>query len=118
MSAPHSLPTPQAYAHDLRDYVTGLVLAVVLTVVPFAMVASHAFGFGTTVAVIAAFGLIQAGVHLRYFLHVDLSRDKRNERILILFSLLLLLLMVAGTIWIMINLNVRMMEMPMGGASL
>jgi cytochrome o ubiquinol oxidase operon protein cyoD len=47
-------------------------------------------------------------VHFRFFLHLGF-KDKREDLLLLLFSALLLSIMVAGTIWIMASLSVRMM---------
>ena len=51
--------------------------------------------------------LAQMLVHFRFFLHVSLSQ-KREDLLLILFSAVLLTIMVAGTIWIMASLALRM----------
>ena len=52
--------------------------------------------------------LVQIVVHMRFFLHVDLSRQKREDLQLILFTVLLLALMGGGTIWILTDLAARM----------
>lgn len=46
-------------------------------------------------------------VHFRFFLHISFSH-KREDLQLILFSTVLLIIMVAGTIWIMGSLATRM----------
>ena len=46
-------------------------------------------------------------VHFRFFLHIGF-REHREDLQLILFSALLLFIMVAGTIWIMASLALRM----------
>ena len=66
-------------------------------------------------AVIAVLVLVQVLVHLRYFLHIDFSRQKREDLQLILFSALILLLMAGGTLWVLANLAERMMPMAMPG---
>ncbi len=109
MSAPHNLSPAEAYRHDLKGYLTGFVLAVVLTVIPFAMVAKGGMSFNTVIGTIVVLGLIQVVVHVRYFLHVDLSPERREDLYIILFSALLLFIMAAGTIWILANLQDRMM---------
>ena len=108
MSAPKNLSNEEAYAHDMKGYLTGFVIAAVLTIIPFAMVA---MGVSTGVALgtIAILGLIQVLVHVRYFLHVDLSPEHREDLHLLLFSALLLFIMAAGTLWVLYNMNYRMM---------
>ena len=96
------------YRDDLRSYLTGFILALVLTLVPFALVVWGGLAWGTIMAILGGFALVQMVVHLRYFLHIDLSRQKREDLQLILFSVLLLALMAVGTIWIMGDLATRM----------
>jgi len=106
-----NLSPAEAYRHEVRGYLTGFALAVALTAVPFAMVWMGGFSTVTVIAVIAVLGMIQTAVHVRYFLHVDGSIDHREELNLLLFSLLLLFLMAAGTVWVVVNMNTRMMGM-------
>lgn len=108
MSAPKNMSKEEAYKHDLKGYVTGLIAAAVLTIIPFAAVG---FGMSTGMAlwIVAILGIIQVIVHVRYFLHVDLSPESRDDLHLLLFSALLLFIMAAGTIWVLLNMNYRMM---------
>ena len=100
-----------AYRHELRGYLTGFALAAILTIVPFALVATGTLSAMTVLWVIGVLGLEQIAVHVRYFLHVDLSPNKREELFLIVFSASLLLLMISGMLWILFNMNMRMMPM-------
>ena len=92
---------------EFRSYVWGAALALVLTLVPFALVHLVAMSGQSLLSVIGACALVQMIVHFRCFLHIGF-RQKREDLQLILFSTLLLVLMVAGTIWIMASLAVRM----------
>lgn len=93
---------------ELRSYLVGGALSVVLTLLAFAAVLWFDLARGTTLAIVAIAGVTQLIVQVRYFLHIDLSRQKREDLQLILFSLLLLTLMAGGTIWIMGSLAGRM----------
>lgn len=57
--------------------------------------------------VIGLFALMQILIHFRCFLHISFAH-KREDLQLILFSVLLLTIMVAGTIWIKSSLALRM----------
>jgi cytochrome o ubiquinol oxidase operon protein cyoD len=92
---------------DFRSYVWGLGLALVLTLVPFALVNWGAAPRSTLLIVIGVFAFVQMVVHFRFFLHIG-YRQKREDLQLILFSALLLIIMIAGTIWIMASLAARM----------
>lgn len=97
------------YRRERRSYLTGLAWALILTLIPFGVVAWAGWFTGAVLWLVAGFALFQIVVHFRYFLHIDLSRQKREDLQLILFTVLLLAIMAAGTIWIMANLYTRMM---------
>jgi cytochrome o ubiquinol oxidase operon protein cyoD len=92
-----------------NPYVTGLGLALVLTVIPFGLVAIDALPKTTTLIVIAVAAVIQVLVHLRYFLHIDVDTTPRENLLALAFAAILILIMVGGTLWIMFNLYYRMM---------
>lgn len=94
---------------ERRSYLTGLALALVLTLIPFGMVAWGGWSTSAAMWLIAGSALVQIVVHFRFFLHIDLSQQKREDLQLILFTALLLAIMASGTIWIMANLYTRMM---------
>lgn len=97
------------YRSELRTYIAGFVLAVLLTVPPFAFVAWHGASRATLLWLIAGAAVVQIAAHLRFFLHVNLSKSKRDDLHLILFSILIVVMMAGGTIWILGNLRYRMM---------
>lgn len=108
--AAQGVPQPATDARRERGaYLLGLGLAVVLTAAAFGLAT---FRLLTGVALLVALGvlaLIQIVVQFRFFLHIDLSRQKREDLQLILFTGLLVLLMVGGSLWIMASLDARMM---------
>ena len=94
---------------SLKAYLTGFVLSLLLTALPFAMVMSGAWSSAATLAAIFSVGLIQILVHLHYFLHLDTSSAARWNVVALIFTLLIMVLFVGGTLWIMNSLNYRMM---------
>ncbi len=98
------------FHRELRNYLIGFVLALALTVIPFSLVAWSRLPKPAVLAAIGACGTVQILVHFRYFLHIDPGRQAREDLQLIIFSALLLAIMVGGTIWIMGNLALRMMQ--------
>jgi cytochrome o ubiquinol oxidase operon protein cyoD len=98
-----------AYRHDLRGYQTGFILAATLTIIPFILVVSRILSTSAILWVVGILGLLQIAVHVRYFLHVDLSRERREEFYLMLFSGSLVAIMIAGMLWLLFNLDTRMM---------
>lgn len=100
---------PAATGHGLKTYLTGLALALVLTAIPFALVAANPLPRSITLVVIAVAAVIQVLVHLRYFLHLDLATTPRENLAAIVFAAILVLIMIGGSLWIMLDLQHRMM---------
>ena len=94
---------------SLKSYLTGFVLALILTAMPFALVMSGTWSASATLAGIFSAGLVQILVHLHYFLHLDSSSAARWNVLALIFTLLIMALFVGGTLWIMSSLNYRMM---------
>ena len=93
----------------LKTYLTGFVLASVLTAIPFALVMSGVWPHATILAGIGLAGLAQVLVHLRYFLHLNASSAMRWNIVALIFTIVIMILFVGGSIWIMSSLNYRMM---------
>lgn len=93
--------------HGIGSYLIGFVLAVVLTVIPFWLVYTHALPPGRILLVIAGAAMLQILVHLHFFLHIDFTTPKENV-VALVFTGVLLFLMVGGSFWIMIDLHQRM----------
>lgn len=90
------------------SYVTGFVLAVALTAVPFAVVYKHYMTAANALLVIAIAAVLQVLVHLRFFLHLRLAVTPRENLLAIAFTAVLLFLMLGGSFWIMFDLARRM----------
>lgn len=95
--------------HDIRGYLIGYGLALALTAAAFAAVRWPTFGARATLGLVFGLALVQLIVHFRYFLHISLRRSARDDLLLILFSTLIVVLMVSGTIVIISDLRGRMM---------
>jgi cytochrome o ubiquinol oxidase subunit IV len=100
-------------------YTTGLVLAVILTATSF-WVANTSLIWGPGVSMgLIVLAIAQMGVHLVFFLHITSGSDNTNNVLALAYGLLIVLLVMAGSLWIMTNLNdnlmppAEMMNMPM-----
>ncbi|MGH7046245.1 MAG: cytochrome o ubiquinol oxidase subunit IV [Stellaceae bacterium] len=94
---------------EIRSYVVGYGLALLLTGAAFATVRWPSVAAKTTLAIVLGLGLVQMVVHFRFFLHITLRKSTRDDLQLILFSTLIVILMVSGTLVILLNLRARMM---------
>jgi cytochrome o ubiquinol oxidase subunit IV len=97
----------------LRVYTVGLALAVVLTITSF-WVANTSLLWGPGVSLgLAVLAIAQMGVHLVFFLHITTGPDNTNNVLALGFGVLVVILVVAGSLWIMSNLNNGMMPPEM-----
>jgi cytochrome o ubiquinol oxidase operon protein cyoD len=94
---------------SIKPYLIGFVLALLLTAIPFALVATRALPRLAMLVTIAIAALIQILVHLRFFLHIGFRSTPRENLIAMAFAIVLIVFMVGGTFWIMFDLYHRMM---------
>lgn len=114
--APHGSHAVHAVAHGptYRQYVTGFALAIVLTVIPFALVMDHVVA--ATALLIAGFALAQILVHVVYFLHVNTSSEQRWNLMALLYTTVMVFIVLGGSLWIMHHLYLNMMPGVMHGS--
>jgi len=93
-----------------KGYMTGFVLAVILTAIPFWLVMGKVFDKpGTTALVILAFAVVQIVVHMVYFLHMDAKSEGGWNMLALIFTLVLVVITLAGSLWVMYHMNTNMM---------
>lgn len=92
-----------------KSYITGFVLSLILTAIPFALVMSGGWSTSAILLVILCAGVVQIVVHLHYFLHLDASSAASWNVLALIFTIVIMVLFVGGTIWIMWDLHYRMM---------
>ena len=98
----HGVQLPHA---SFRGYMTGFVLAVILTVIPFWLVMGEVMDSkSATIAIILALGAVQIVVHVVYFLHMDAKAEAGWNLMSFLFTATLILVILVGSIWIMSHL--------------
>jgi len=94
----------------LRGYATGFFAAVFLTAIPFWFVMGKTFGSSTTTAaVILAFAAVQIVVHMIYFLHMSPKSEGGWNLLALLFTVMLVVIALSGSLWVMYHLNHNMM---------
>ena len=102
-------------AHStLKGYVTGFVLSVVLTAIPFWLVMGKVFQRpGVTVAILLAFAAVQIVVHMVYFLHMNAKSEGGWSLLALIFTVVLVVIALSGSLWVMYHLNENMMPSMM-----
>jgi len=99
---------------SLKGYLKGFVLAVLLTAIPFWLVMGKAFDRSTTTAVvILGFAAVQIVIHMVYFLHMNTKSEGGWTLLALLFTLMLVVIALSGSLWVMYHLNQNMMPSSM-----
>ncbi len=97
-----------------KGYMTGFVLAVILTAIPFWIVMAKVFDKpNTTALVILAFAVVQIVVHMIYFLHMDAKSEGGWNMLALIFTLVVVVITLAGSLWVMYHMNTNMMPHSM-----
>ena len=117
-NSPHGITTGDIPAapedggrSGLLVYTIGLIAAVVLTALSFWVAnTSLLWGPGAYLG-LAVLAIAQMGVHLVFFLHIGTGPDSTNNVLAVAFGVLIVFLVVAGSLWIMSDLNAGMMPM-------
>ena len=102
-----------AHAHGtFSTYVLGFVLSVVLTAIPFWLVMSGTLpSKQITALVIMAFAVVQIVVHMIYFLHMNTTSENGWSMMALIFTIVMVVIALSGSLWVMNHLNSNMMPM-------
>jgi len=92
-----------------RPYVTGFLLSVALSVVPFILVMTSAFPRVALLVAIGTFAVAQVGTHLVFFLHLGRPTEPRWNVAVLLYTVVVLAILVGASVWIMYHLDANMM---------
>jgi cytochrome o ubiquinol oxidase subunit IV len=109
--------TPGVEEHEptasYLSYTAGLGLAVLATIASFIVSQTDLLwppGIPVGLVVLA---FAQIGIHLVFFLHLGSGPDSTNNILALAFGMLIAFLIIAGSVWIIANLNTNLMPMPM-----
>ena len=119
-TTPHDALDPQDHADvhfddgiphvSGREYLNGFVLSVVLTAIPFALVMTKTISNSTLAAVvILLFAAVQIVVHMVYFLHMNTKSEGGWNLLALVFTTVLVIIVLSGSLWVMHHLNTNMM---------
>ena len=109
MSNAHSSHGEGDFGASVKSYLVGFVLSVILAGIPFWSVMTHSFDHTTTLWIVVAAAIVQIVVHLKYFLHLDFSKEGRINTFSFLFTALIIVMVVGLSVWIIYAANELMM---------
>lgn len=105
----HSATEHGAAHGSVKSYMIGFILSIILTGIPFWLVMEGELSHSATMGIVVVCAVVQVLVHLVYFLHLDSKSEGGWNMVAIVFSAIIILIVVIGSLWIMWNLNYNMM---------
>lgn len=100
----------EAGQRALKSYVTGFVLSITLTLIPYFIVVNHLFGGSSLIYVAVLFGVAQLLAQVIFFLHLHKKSKPHWNMIVFIFTVLIVSILVVGSLWVMRNLNYNMSD--------
>jgi cytochrome o ubiquinol oxidase operon protein cyoD len=114
MEAHHAHSHGHEAAHGtFKSYMIGFILSVILTAIPFYVVMAGTFGDDkiASALTVMGFAVVQIVVHMIYFLHMNLKSEGGWTFMALVFTLVLVVIALSGSLWVMHHLNANMMPM-------
>ncbi|NIZ03040.1 cytochrome o ubiquinol oxidase subunit IV [Thalassospira lucentensis] len=115
----HSHAHDDHHGHDHGDgashgtfnsYLIGFILSVILTAIPFWLVMDGVLDSKmATAAFVVALGVVQIIVHMVYFLHMNTKSEGGWNMLALIFTLVIVVIAVSGSLWVMYHMNINMM---------
>jgi cytochrome o ubiquinol oxidase operon protein cyoD len=96
----------------MKPLATGFALSIVLTAIAFAAAMSSVLPRALVVPALLAAAVAQIVVHVSFFLHLNRKAEGGWNLLVFGFTVLITVILVAGSIWIMRHLDHNMLLMP------
>ena len=94
---------------NVLSYTAGLALAILATIASFVVSQTNLLWPPGVAVGLVVLAIAQIGIHLVFFLHVGSGPESTNNILALAFGLLIVFLVIAGSCWIIANLNANMM---------
>lgn len=107
--APVALAVDKHSPGSFWTYTAGLGFALLLTGASFIVSQTDLLWAPGVSAGLAVLAVAQMGVHLVFFLHIGTDADHTNSVMALAFGVFIVVLVVAGSLWIMAHLNSNML---------
>lgn len=100
-----NMPKKDHNLKTLKSYLIGFAGSIILTLIAFYLSAAHILTGNLLYTVLIILAVIQLFVQSTFFLRLNASPEGRWDLMPFLFTCLVLLVIVIGSLWIMNNLN-------------
>ncbi len=97
---------------SLKSYLIGFGLSVILTAIPFWLVMTGAIADkAVTALIVLVLAAVQIVVHMIYFLHMNTRSENGWTMMALIFTVIMVVIALTGSLWVMHHLNINMMPM-------
>lgn len=94
----------------LNSYFLGLGLSLIFTFLSFWLVGHHVLATPNLYVAITIFAILQLLAQVIFFLRLNMGPEGQSTSISFIFVLFVVLILVAGSLWIMYNLSYFMVH--------
>ncbi|OSQ35761.1 cytochrome o ubiquinol oxidase subunit IV [Thalassospira mesophila] len=95
---------------SFKEYLTGFILSVILTAIPFWLVMGDVISSPTgTALAVMLLAVVQIVVHMIYFLHMNSKSEGGWTMLALIFTIVIVAIAISGSLWVMYHLNTNMM---------
>ncbi len=94
-----------------KSYFVGFFISIILTLASYYIVTEKFFGTCNTYIAITGLAVVQLLIQIIYFLHINSEGSDGKPRwnlISMIFSIAMVFIVVAGSAWVMYNMNANM----------
>ena len=92
-----------------RGYLIGFMLSAILTAIPFWLTMTGVLSVQTTAILVVLLAFVQIVVHTIFFLHVNTKAEGGWTLMALVFTAVMVLIVISGSLWIMYHLHGNMM---------
>ncbi|HEX2011428.1 MAG TPA: cytochrome o ubiquinol oxidase subunit IV [Roseateles sp.] len=101
---------PMAEYHvSFKGYAVGFLLSAILTIIPFWLVMAKVLPADMTKLIILGFAAVQIVVQMVYFLHMNGKVEGGWSMLSLIFTVVFVVIILAGSVWVMYHMNTNMM---------
>ncbi|HSW79277.1 MAG TPA: cytochrome o ubiquinol oxidase subunit IV [Candidatus Saccharimonadales bacterium] len=110
---PKTKRQPKPRHGSTPSYVTGFVLSLIFTLIPYYLVTHESLKGHVLIAVILTFAFAQLLIQVLFFLHLGRERGPRFNTVFLAATFSAVCVVVGGSVWIMYHLQKNMPDMAM-----
>lgn len=109
IETPNILEDWKDHGAKIQVYIVGFTISILLTLIAFVITFYHLLSGWENVALLIFLAILQLFVQLIFFFHIGSKAQSKWNILIFLFMIMIVAILVIGSLWIMTNLNSKMM---------